>query len=114
MLALSRRTLLLGEQSASDFADAPRFPEPAVTVSSGAEPIVGLVVFTTHRGERAEAILDGEGRWSCPKLPVLDRVLNILFEPRREGTSPFGHAELHRVAAWIKGSVRLGIQGATP
>ena len=37
---------------------------------------IGVVVFQTHKGERAEAILDVEGVWRCPRLPVLDRVLN--------------------------------------
>ncbi|WP_145275026.1 hypothetical protein [Tautonia plasticadhaerens] len=67
-----------------------------------------MVVFRTHRGERAEAILAGEGRWCCPGLPVLDRVLNALHGPShdRGGVEPFGHAELARVAAWLKGEVR--------
>jgi hypothetical protein len=45
--------------------------------------------------------------WRCPKLPVLDRVLNALHKPRRDatGTMPFGHPELIRVAAWFKGVV---------
>ena len=88
--------------------------EPGSQVASGPKPILGVVIFTTHRGELAEAILDGEGRWRCPRLPVLDRVLNILFEPGREarGGIPFGHAELDRVAAWIKGRVRLGFADA--
>src|SRR4051794_16998663 len=66
-------------------------------------PIIGLVIFTTHRDERAEAILGIQGRWSCAELPVLDRVLNLLFVPREEaeGVSPFGHDQLGRVAAWL-------------
>ncbi len=79
---------------------------------------LGWVIFMTHRGERAEAILDCEGRWSCPMLPVLDRVLNILFEPGRlaSGEAPTGHEELDRVAAWLNGRVQLGWSGdeATP
>ena len=69
------------------------------------ETSIGMVVFLTHKKEQAEAILDGEGKWRCPKLPVLDRVLNALHEPRRDAESdmPFGHAELIRVAAWFKG-----------
>ncbi len=71
-------------------------------------PIIGLVIFTTHRGDRAEAILNAEGRWSCPGLPALDRVLNILFEPKRgaAGASAFGHDQLGRVASWLKGRVQ--------
>jgi hypothetical protein len=71
------------------------------------------VLFTTHRGERAEAILDGEGWWRCAELPVLDRVLNLLYVPSREatGVSPFGHDQLSRVAAWFKGEVRADPAG---
>lgn len=65
--------------------------------------MIGIVRFTTHRGESAEAILDDDGRWRCPRLPVLDRVLNILFDPRRDEAD--GQAALHRVAAWLKGEV---------
>ena len=73
------------------------------------EPNIGVVVFLTHKREQAEAILDVEGVWRCPKLPVLDRVLNALHKPRRDatGTMPFGHPELIRVAAWLKGVVRF-------
>ncbi len=69
---------------------------------------IGVVDFPTHRGEPAEVILDGDGRWHCPQLPVLDRVLNILFEPRRGAAdAAFGVEQLRRVAAWLKGgSVR--------
>src|SRR4051794_14508416 len=87
-----------------NLASGPQPPsEPAGTrpPTRGAE--IGVVTFLTHRGERAEAILDGEGRWRCPVLPVLDRVLNALHAPRR-GDLPFGHAELIRVAAWLKGA----------
>ncbi len=95
-------------------------PAPALTPSArgqamahpvskvSAELPLGLVVFKTPRGEPAAAILDATGTWHCPKLPVLNRVLNILFNPARGvgGDEPFGHAELRRVAAWIKGEVR--------
>ena len=77
--------------------------------------MIGLVRFRTHRGEPAEAILDQGGRWRCPRLPVLDRVLNILYAPgdRPTNGTPFGHAELHRVAAWLKGTAEPGA-GADP
>ncbi len=72
-------------------------------------PDIGMVVFLTHRGEQAEAILDLEGVWRCPKLPVLDRVLNALHRPRQGSGDdvPFGLAELMRVAAWLKGVARV-------
>jgi hypothetical protein len=73
------------------------------------EPDIGVVVFLTHKNVQAEAILDVVGVWRCPKLPVLDRVLNALHGPRRDagGTMLFGHPELIRVAAWLKGVVRF-------
>jgi hypothetical protein len=66
---------------------------------------IGVVVFSTHKGERAEAVLDAGGRWRCPALPVLERPLDALHGPRPEsgGDMPFGHAELIRAAAWLKG-----------
>jgi hypothetical protein len=79
-----------------------------------APPIVGEVVFLTHRKEQAEAILDGDGRWRCPKMPVLDRVLNALYEPRRFANSdmPFGYGALIAAATWLKGEVRQRREGA--
>ena len=77
-------------------------PVPQVACESS----IGRVAFLTHRKEQAEAILDVHGNWRCPTLPVLDRVLNALHQPRRDSASdlPFGHAELIRVAAWLKGA----------
>ncbi len=76
--------------------------------SSVREAHIGVVVFRTHRNEWAEAILDVEGVWRCPELPVLNRVLNILHEPKHKtDKTPFGHAELKRVAAWLKGEVEI-------
>src|SRR5579875_1474756 len=73
------------------------------------EPNIGVVVFLTRKKEQAEAILDVEGVWRCPKLPVLDRVLNALHAPRQDSGDdvPFGLAELMRVAAWLKGVARV-------
>lgn len=78
-------------------------PEP----DSSRPASIGIVAFRTHRNEPAEAILDLEGIWRCPKLPVLDRVLNALHEPKSNPDTSFGHAELLRVAAWLKGEARI-------
>lgn len=73
------------------------------------EPNIGVVVFLTHKGEQAGAILDIEGVWRCPELPVLDRVLNALHRPKHDSGDyvPFGLAELMRVAAWLKGVAKV-------
>lgn len=78
----------------------------AGTPARGEEGAIGIVRFPTHRGEPAEAILDGDGRWRCPQLPVLDRVLNALYDPSRKGHSGdgFGYAEVQAVASWLKGA----------
>ena len=75
--------------------------------SAGRPAVRGRVVFPGRRGERAEAILDADGVWSCPDLPILDRVLNALYANR--GESDWGRAELARAAAWLKGAVE-GVQ----
>jgi hypothetical protein len=70
---------------------------------------IGVVAFSTHKGERAEAILDADGKWLCPTLPVLERPLDTLYGPRRDSgpDMPFGHAELMRTAAWLKGVAKV-------
>jgi hypothetical protein len=92
------------------FAEFVRTPAPA---SSGADErphIIGRVMFKTHRGEPAEAILGADGLWHCPQLPVLDRVLNILHAPSRTEVQDgaFGHAELQAVATWFRGTAMFG------
>ncbi len=82
---------------------------PAPEYDSSRPGCIGIVVFRTHRNEPAEAILDLEGIWRCPHLPVLDRVLNALYEPKTKPGSDasFGHIELFRVAVWLKGEARI-------
>ncbi len=109
MLSSSRRPMFLGSYLGNEPEDPTRLtPANEPSVRTRPVSIIGMVIFTTHRGERAEAILDGEGHWRCPRLPVLDRVLNILFDPTREtmGVAPFGHDALRRVADWLKGVVQ--------
>ena len=76
--------------------------------------MIGEVRFTTHRGEPARAVLDDGGRWHCHELPVLNRVLNILHEPRAASAEGYGRAELEAVAAWLRGTVWRGAQGPGP
>lgn len=78
-------------------------------MSSGAgfEPpgdeAIGRVAFVTHRGEDAEAILGKDGTWRCPKLPVLERPLNLLYAPKPvERAEDFGRDEVRRVAHWFR------------
>ncbi len=117
MLSLSRRPVFLSTHLGNEPEDLTSLT-PASGPGARTRPgsIIGMVIFTTHRGERAEAILDGEGHWRCPRLPVLDRVLNILFDPTREETrvAPFGHDALRRVAGWLKGDVQIEPTGANP
>ena len=110
MLSTSRLPVFL----CTHLSDEPEDPTPLMPACgpvSRARPgsIIGMVIFTTHRGERAEAILDREGHWRCPRLPVVDRVLNFLFDPTRDEmrVGPFGHEALRRVADWLKGVVRI-------
>ncbi len=67
------------------------------------DPGPRCVAFPNHRGEQVEAFLDDAGRWDCPKLPVLNRVLNALYPPK--AGSEGRQAALRAVAAWLKGNV---------
>jgi hypothetical protein len=97
---------------ASPFSRGCEHHDPAATARlrhDRRKPDIGVVVFLTHKKEQAEAILDMEGVWRCPELPVLDRVLNALHAPRRDAGDdvPFGLAELLRVASWFKGVAKV-------
>jgi hypothetical protein len=72
------------------------------------EVMIGTVDFATHRGEPAEARLDDAGRWHCEQMPVLVRVLDALYDPKRGGVNPDSREreELHAAARWLKGTVR--------
>lgn len=61
-----------------------------------------------YRESTAEAVLLDDGRWECPEVPSLVRVLDALYSPRRDGTSaasqrPSRH--LDAAARWLKGTV---------
>jgi hypothetical protein len=90
-----------------DFLDPRALPATEPTAPAKPGEMLGLVLFTTHRGELVEAILDLQGRWHCPRLPVLERPLNTLYDPRRVGPAPFGVETLERAATWLKGTVQL-------
>ena len=80
-------------------------PGGQASASEGAG-LVGVVRFPTHRGAPAAAVLGRDGHWRCAELPVLDRVLNTLFEPRRWGSAggPFGVEAVRAVAGWLRGA----------
>ncbi len=57
-----------------------------------------------YRQSTAEAVLHEDGRWQCPEIPSLVRVLDTLYSPARDGH----HADtrhLHDAARWLKGTV---------
>jgi hypothetical protein len=57
-----------------------------------------------YRQRTAEAVLQEDGRWQCPEVPSLVRVLDALYSPRRD--SPHGDdRHLHDAARWLKGTV---------
>ena len=78
--------------------------------------IIGVVEFRDHHKRLAEAVLAGDGTWNCPKLPVLNRVLNSLYDPRRStlASVPFGHEAVRRTAAWLKGTAWFSDQSHVP
>ena len=60
------------------------------------------------RHRTAEAVLQEDGRWQCPEVPSLVRVLDTLYSPRRDGhqvDSPRARRHLHAAARWLKGTV---------
>ena len=61
-----------------------------------------------YRQRTAEAVLQEDGRWQCPEVPSLVRVLDTLYSPRRDGSSSDGQRarrHLHAAARWLKGTV---------
>ncbi len=57
-----------------------------------------------YQQRTAEAVLLDDGRWECPEVPSLVRVLDTLYSPRRDGSKrPNRH--LHLAARWLKGTV---------
>jgi hypothetical protein len=62
-----------------------------------------------YRQRTAEAVLEEDGRWQCPEIPSLVRVLDTLYSPRRDGPSGADQRarrhHLHAAARWLKGTV---------
>jgi len=61
-----------------------------------------------YRQRTAEAVLSEDGRWHCPEVPALVRVLDTLYSPRRDGLDAegqFGRRHLDNAARWLKGTV---------
>ncbi len=60
------------------------------------------------RERTASAVLREDGRWECPEVPSLVRVLDTLYSPRRDGfpaDSQRARRHLHAAARWLKGTV---------
>lgn len=61
-----------------------------------------------YRQSTAEAVLQEDGRWQCPEVPSLVRVLDTLYSPRRDGSHgdrQTSTRHLHAAAQWLKGTV---------
>jgi hypothetical protein len=57
-----------------------------------------------YRQRTAEAVLREDGRWECPEVPSLVRVLDTLYSPNRDSSKrPNRHLQL--AARWLKGTV---------
>jgi hypothetical protein len=59
-----------------------------------------------YRQRTAEAVLLEDGRWQCPEVPSLVRVLDTLYSPRRDGGSQ-ATRHLHDAARWLKATVEV-------
>ncbi len=63
------------------------------------------------RERTASAVLHEDGRWQCPEVPSLVRVLDTLYSPRRDGLLADDHharRHLYEAARWLKGTVEDG------
>jgi hypothetical protein len=70
-----------------------------------------------YRQRTAEAVLQEDGRWECPEVPSLVRVLDTLYSPRLDGPSAANAQRAHRhlqdAARWLKGTVEADAAEAT-
>ena len=69
--------------------------------------MIGRLRFPCRSGT-AEAMLDEEGRWHCPEVPTLVRVLDTLYSPRRDGSAgdkAVARHHLNAAASWLRGTV---------
>ncbi len=64
-----------------------------------------------YRQRTAEAVLLDDGRWECPEVPALVRVLDTLYSPARDRSKrPRHHLQL--AARWLKGTVEAEDEAA--
>ncbi len=64
-----------------------------------------------YRQRLAEAVLQEDGRWCCPEVPSLVRVLDALYSPGPEGSPsdrPRAIGHVQAAARWLKGTVEAG------
>lgn len=69
--------------------------------------MIGRLCFP-YRQRTAEAVLEDDGRWQCPEVPSLVRVLDALYSPSRDGSASDerrASRHLHAAALWLKGTV---------
>lgn len=71
--------------------------------------MIGQVTATVE-GRKVVAVLEDDGRWTCPADPGLADILNALHDPR-PGYSPavgrFGVVQVHRAAALLSGTAEI-------
>lgn len=69
--------------------------------------MIGRLRFPCRSGT-AEAVMDEDGRWHCPDVPELVRVLDALYSPMRDepsqGRTRARH-HLNAAASWLHGTV---------
>jgi hypothetical protein len=76
--------------------------------------MIGRLRFPFQKRTASAELLE-DGRWRCPEIPSLVRVLDTLYSPRRDGhpaDSQRARRHLHAAARWLKGTVETDISTA--
>ncbi len=75
--------------------------------------MIGRLQFP-FRERTATAVLEEDGRWRCPEVPAVVRVLDILYSPARDGQPDVGPPARHHLdaaARWLRGTVEAEALG---